>query len=297
MGFDFFHPSYFIRNNNLVKSFICSFLAFFFISCTGGCALFQNEGIMLNSKRPSIGIISTRTFLRVSVRTSTNTIIIVETSTTPPPPTDWLSLYTSAASGAVVQHKDKVSFILTAAHVCTLAYKEQIQSIFPFYEKKTHMAMWSHLVRFHDIEGKQHRAIPLVWSKLYDVCIMVTPRLEQPALRLAFRAPYQGEKIYYMGFPRGIGGGKFIPTFAGYYIGAYEVGERENRGIAAGYSIPIAPGSSGSSVLNANGNIVGMLHSYYPRFGNIGLSATHEQLKKLFKNAEKGWKNKKNKSG
>ena len=111
-----------------MKSLLCSFLAFFFISCTGACALFQNEGIMLNSKRPSIGIISTRTFLKVSTRTSTNAIIIVETSTTPPPPTDWLSLFTSATSGAVVQHKGKVSFVLTAAHVCTLAYKEQIQS-------------------------------------------------------------------------------------------------------------------------------------------------------------------------
>ena len=144
----------------MAKSLICSFLAFFFISCTGGCALFQNEGIMLNSKRPSVGIISTRTFLRVSVRTSTNNIIKVETSTTPHP-TDWLSIYTSAGSGAVVQHKDKVSFVLTAAHVCTLAYKEQIQSVFPFYETETHMAMWAHLVNFHDIKGKRHTAIPL----------------------------------------------------------------------------------------------------------------------------------------
>ena len=122
----------------------------------------------------------------------------------------------------------------------------------------------------------------------------VTPRVDQPALRLAFRAPYQGEKIYYMGFPKGIGGGNFIPTFAGYYIGEQNLDEWQNRDKVSGYSIPIAPGSSGSSVLNANGNIVGMLHSYYPRFGNIGLSATHGQLKKLFKSAEKGWKIKKN---
>lgn len=279
----------------MIKSFICSFLALFFISCAGGCALFQNEGLMLSSKRDSIGIISTRTFLRVTTKTSTKAIIKIETSTETSTTTDWITFYTSAGSGAIVKHKDKASFILTAAHVCTIAYEEQIKSIFPFYEPETHIAMWSHLIKFHDINGNQYTAVPLIWSRLYDICIMVAPRIEQPALRLAFRMPYEGEKIYYMGFPRGIGGGKFIPTFSGYYIGKQSLGGWHNRGKVAGYSIPIAPGSSGSSVLNDNGNIVGMLHAYYPRFGNVGLSATHKQLKRLFRNAEKRWRLRKNK--
>ena len=266
----------------MVKSLLSVFLAFFLIAYAG-CALFKSENVMLNNKRDSIGIISSRTFLRAVVRTSTTAIIKIKTATGTQEVKDVMTFYTTSGSGSIVKHKDKVSFILTAAHVCTLAYEAQIKSIFPFYQKRTHKIMWQSVLDFHDIDGKKHGAIPLVWSTAYDTCIMVTPRIDAPSLKLSFRPPTPGEKIYYMGFPRGIGGGKFIPTFSGYYIGMKTLSDWEARGKAAGYSIPIAPGSSGSAVLNINGDIIGMLHAYYARFDNIGLSATHNQLKELFK--------------
>ena len=51
--------------------------------------------------------------------------------------------------------------------------------------------------------------------------------------------------------------------------------------------------SLGSAVIDEHGNLVGMLHSYYVRFDNLGLSATHEQLKELLDKADKFWAKKK----
>ena len=56
-------------------------------------------------------------------------------------------------------------------------------------------------------------AIPLVWNSKYDVCIMATKRIDQPAINLSFRPPTHGQKIYYLGFPRGIGGGSICSYF------------------------------------------------------------------------------------
>ena len=68
-----------------------------------------------------------------------------------------------------------------------------------------------------------------------------------------------------------------------------------NRGetAVAGYSVPIGPGSSGSAVLNIYGEVVGILHSYYPKFDNIGLGASHRQLQKLFEKADEVWEQRK----
>jgi len=258
----------------------------FLVSCSS-CALFNTEGFMIHRKRKSVGIISSHTFLRISTR-----LPPIQTSTTATGTISFSTFYNSSGSGAIVKHNKKTSFILTAAHICTLAFDQQIKHIFPFYNRYNYKLKFSHLSEIYDITGKKYPAVPLVWSKKFDTCIMVVPKIDQPALSLALNPPYAGEKVYYMGFPRGIGGGRFVPAFEGYYLGALSI-KRGKRGAVAGYSVPIAPGSSGSSILNIFGDIVGMVHSYYPSFEHIGLSATHRQLKKLFEEADKAFEIKK----
>jgi len=250
------------------------------------------ESAMLNQKRNSVGILKTVTFMRIT-ETSTNASIQIDTSTQTRERIDLITSFITVGSGAIVKHEKNVSFILTAAHVCNIVYPKQISNVFPFYDPETYEIMFSRINMFHDIEGKSHIALPLVWNSKYDVCMMVTERIEQSSIRLARRTPTHGQKIYYMGFPRGIGGDQFIPIFDGYYIGTKTINDWTKRAPVAGYSVPIAPGSSGSSVLDGRGNIIGMLHSYYVRFDNLGLSATHEQLKELFDKADKFWAKKK----
>jgi S1-C subfamily serine protease len=273
-------------NNELVKVILSFISAFFLMSCSS-CALLNTEGFMIHRKRNSVGIISSHTFLKITTR-----LPPIDTSTTATGSITFSTFYSGSGSGAIVKHNKKTSFILTAAHVCTLAFDQQIKQIFPFFNRYKYKVKFSHLSEIYDVTGKKYPAVPLVWSKKHDTCIMVVPKIDQPSLDLAFSPPYTGEKVYYMGFPRGIGGGKFVPAFEGYYLGMMSV-KMGNRGGVAGYSVPIAPGSSGSSILNIHGDIIGMIHSYYPSFGHIGLSATHRQLKMLFEEADDAFESRK----
>jgi len=255
-------------------------VALFLMSCSS-CVLFQSEGFMIYRKRNSVGIITSKTILTITKRK----FGFSKTST----PTDsvrFSKYLQSGGSGAIVRHNDKTSFILTAAHVCTLAFDAQIKAHFPFYNRDEYKKAFIHLNEIHDVTGKKYPAIPLVWNSQYDICIMVTPKIDQPSLSLALEGPYLGEKVYYMGFPRGLGGGKVVPAFDGYFAGPMSI-RMGHRGAVNAYSLSIAPGSSGSSILNIHGDIIGMVHSYYPIFPNLCLSATHKQLKELFEEADK----------
>ena len=244
----------------------------FLVGCTS-CAIFNGEGLMAHKRRTSVGIISSKTFLEISTKTATNAL-------------SFTSFYNNSGTGTIIKHNRETSFILTAAHICTIAYDKQIQSVFPFYNRIEYNASFRRFVEIYDIRADKRQAIALVWSKQYDLCIMVTLKIDLPALNLSYSPPYPGEKIYYIGFPRGIGGGGFTPIFEGFYLGIMQNGKM-SRADVAGYSVPIAPGSSGSAVLNANGDIIGVLHSYFPIFEHIGLSATHKQVESILEEAEK----------
>ena len=60
-------------------------------------------------------------------------------------------------------------------------------------------------------------------------------------------------------------GNKFILTFEGFYSGLIN---SENKQI---YTIPAAPGSSGSPIINENGHLVGMIHSATESIENIAI--------------------------
>jgi len=164
--------------------------------------------------------------------------------------------------------------------------------MFPFFNPEKHKFFWYNESQIYDIAGETFAAIPLVWNKSFDICIMVTPRLQPPALELSLLPSFPGERVYYMGFPRGIGGGKFVPIFEGFFLGEKRSFMDKNIWMY-GYSFPIAPGSSGSAVLNSEGDLVGMIHSYQPKFDNIGYGATHKQIKTTLKIADEIYKNEK----
>ncbi len=271
----------------MIKKLFVSLNLVLIILSLSSCACLRMEGEMLNAARNSIGIIKTTTFLRIT-ETSTAPKGTVASSTTAEK-IDIITSFNSVGSGSIVKHKGKVSFILTAAHVCKVVYDQQIGNIFPFYDPKHFSVMFSNVNRIYDITGKSYDAKPILWNRQYDVCLMVTKRIDQPALGFSMNVPVPGQKIYYLGFPRGLGGGSFVPIFDGFYVGKRKVEEWKRDVYVGGFTIPIAPGSSGSAVINSNGALIGMLHSYYSRFDNLGLGATYEQLAELFDRGEKYW--------
>ena len=168
----------------MIKKLFTRTIILLIILAISGCACFQFEQKVLNSARNSIGIIKTTTFLRIT-ETSSLSSILIETSTTSTK-IDIITSYHSVGSGSIVRHKGKVSFILTAAHVCKIVYDQQISSIFPFYDPKYFKIMFSNVNEIYHIAGKKYIAKPLLWNVQYDVCIMVTKRIDQPALSATF---------------------------------------------------------------------------------------------------------------
>ena len=77
--------------------------------------------------------------------------------------------------------------------------------------------------------------------------------------------------MYNIASPHGIHYKNVVPIFEGRYIG--------QRGDAAFYTFDAAPGSSGSMILNRNGELVGVLHSVFVKMQSIIVSVTFEDMK------------------
>ena len=230
------------------------------------CAhLNYNESNLIREKRKSVVKISGHTTIEISV-----------TSTSASHSAELEADYTG--TGAIIKHEDDVSFILTAAHVCGHLYEDQIKKFFFFYDKKdpTMRIKANTAIIATDIDGNRHAAIQLVMHPPSDSCVFISTRIDQPASEISSFEPLIGERSYNLALPRGIWGRGFIPAFEGFFLG--ELFTDPDRDVAASYSIPTAPGSSGSPIYNAYGDIIGMVHSYYRSFDHLALAATHEQI-------------------
>ena len=164
----------------------------------------------------------------------------------------------SMGSGAVVFYANEKA-ILTAAHVCDLgnAVKSAVG------ESKV-------ILKAIDREGKIYETHILKINAKADICLLNAEEVLVPGLKIAVKKPEYGEIVYNISSPLGMSEGGMVPLFQGLYFG-------EDRGYAH-YSIPTIGGSSGSPILNAKGELVGMIHSVHYRFHHISLSATHTDL-------------------
>ena len=186
----------------------------------------------------------------------------------PVPPVPMVMM--SKGSSTVVGHKDGNTYSLTAAHVC-MAPEPGVDSMgrpFPFsYEMKSEL-------KLVDITGKIRVATIVDANTKVDICLLVTEGEWGKALDVAEEMPGVGEKVYNVAAPRGVFSPGMVPLFEGYYSGKDIHGDEF-------YTIPAAPGSSGSSILNSDGEIVGVVHSAVREFGNIAVSANLAVIKDL----------------
>ena len=168
----------------------------------------------------------------------------------------------SMGTGAIILYKNSTK-VLTAAHVCKQDQFEQFIRINngDFYIKAI------------DREGKEYILDRIKHNKDQDICLLESvsgPLGEGQYLKLSVKKPEYGEVVYNLAGPLGIIDGGMVPLMHGQFFG-------EQDG-SAFYSIPAIGGSSGSPVLNARGELIGMIHSVHYRFHHISLSATHAQL-------------------
>ena len=167
----------------------------------------------------------------------------------------------SVASGFIVKITDDGAYGVTAGHVC----EDRYPVLNPPIQTRSKITILT-------LMEKKYNAVVLTYEMKSDLCLLYIANLTEgiKPLNIAKSAPKPGEKVYNLAAPRGIFVANMVPIFEGRYNGTTKP--------YAFYSLPAAPGSSGSMIINNEGDVVGMVHSVYIRFPNIIISPTYEDL-------------------
>lgn len=169
----------------------------------------------------------------------------------------------SSASGAIIGHHNKKTYILTARHFCD----EEKDGLLDVINAHTQRAI--------TVETKVIKK-----SNDIDACILESDKLPERAISIALSKPEIGEKVYNLAAPQGVFGEDLIMLFEGFYSGVLK-GDGFHNPDADIYSLPANPGSSGSPIINSRGKLVGMVWAIHSRFHHITLSVPYDKMKKF----------------
>ena len=190
------------------------------------------------------------------------------------------TVYTGGMSGSasIIHHRGDKTFLMTAAHLIWMLPIHPIHKM--ILEKKGKLKTHS-TYTFTDINGKKYKLKKVVKSdKASDLAIVAMEKSTLPALPLSRKAPKVKDRLFNIAAPAGVFEINMVPFFEGRFLGYSK--KYFNMGKIALTNIPVAGGSSGSPILNSNGEIVGMVSAVHRRFHHISISPTHEQIYKFF---------------
>ena len=163
----------------------------------------------------------------------------------------------ATGSGGVIKSTDTYTDILTAGHVCSLPIEHM------FFEDE--YWAWS-------VNGDRYKAYLIAVDSYNDLCILRIKHSAKSVISLAKKDPNKGEKIYYAGYPEGVYAFGALHFFSGYFSGT----DLYNTAI---WTVPAAPGASGSLVLNSNGELVGVVSAVLSNFHHMTLGPSVEQIR------------------
>ena len=179
----------------------------------------------------------------------------------------------SSASAFIVSTAKTGAYAITAAHFCEEDVDLLLQSII----KGTPIQK----IEFYayDIDMRKYDVNVINYNRKLDVCLIYVKKLQRRPALLAHRAPEPGDKAYNLAAPLGMFGANMLPKLDGYYTGNLTRDPRDAEQLFSIYTIPAIGGSSGSPIFNADGHVIGMIHSVNIRFPFLTYSPTFKQLK------------------
>jgi S1-C subfamily serine protease len=104
-----------------------------------------------------------------------------------------------------------------------------------------------------------------------DLCILRVYRSIKP-VALSTRELMPGDTVYYSGYPLGIYAPNTLHTFSGRFSGSDSMGFQM-------YSLPAAPGSSGSPIYDEHGKLIGILSAIPEDFSHLSIGAGLDRIK------------------
>ena len=168
----------------------------------------------------------------------------------------------SRGSGAVVGVTENYSYILTAAHVCDHSELVEIKQgpiVLTVRQESSLITV--------DYFGNERTASILNLDYINDVCILKVSGVWTEPVSIAEELAGPGSRVYNIAAPLGI----FSPGMVLMFEGFYAVGDPMGNHL---YTIPTAPGSSGSPILNNKGEVVGMIHSAAVSLESVAISSS-----------------------
>ena len=179
-----------------------------------------------------------------------------------------LSVGNSVSSGSIIRVDEDGAYIIGANHVCELKDNEAAGMV-----SVTFKAM--------GMSGKAHEAYILTTDAENDLCAMYVPGMGGTAIQLRDHPPKYGEKAYNLASPRGAAyAPKTVPVFMGYYSG------RDGRWDV--YTIPAAGGSSGSPIVDVDGQLIGIIQAHLRGFNHLTISSNYHKIKKMVDDISSG---------
>mgnify|MGYP003652585163 FL=1 len=173
-------------------------------------------------------------------------------------------VYEGQASGMAIASDAGKTYVLTADHFCQ-----------NFEEMSLNLGS---ILTIYDFQGNQWDAKIVMQDSSKDLCLIETNMSISREISVADRMPNIGDTVHTIAAPLGIGGNNAVPHFNGLFSGCDD--------FTCYFALPAAPGSSGSLILNDNGEIVGMTQMATHNMQNIGMGVGAYSIRRFLTRAE-----------
>jgi S1-C subfamily serine protease len=255
-----------------VKSLYILFVILTSIALTVAPSQIKLEHLIRTSATPNIH--PYESFAKISVDANLK-FLICESGDCPEGPIEVpIGNFSIMGSGAAVGTDGAHTYVITAAHVCVPEKYMNAPSEFEGQITKLET-----IITISGFYGGVYTASIIEVDEISDLCLLRTEGVWATPVPLAREMPIHGAVVYNVAAPRGIYHAGMVPLFTGYYSGT-------GYGSNVYFSLPTAPGSSGSIVLNERGEIISIIHSSIRGFDNVGIGANIDSIWALINNAD-----------
>ena len=164
-------------------------------------------------------------------------------------------------SGVIVGTRDGKSLVVTAGHVCN-----GTEPVVPATETL------SMQYNMELVSGYGNEAVGTIISLdlINDLCLVIADDYLGPPLAVGAEEPILHEKIYTMASPLGLAAPLAVPIFDGYFAGSVST--------LYIFTVPAAPGSSGSPILNEHGEIISIISAAAVSFDEYAIGCKTSAL-------------------